>query len=269
MECLKCCESLHSSLDSSFLRHLETPSPGRQPQKHSGSFRGANTSQPNNALPRPSMYSGFASFTPRGSSYSLAQWLLRALQTPFNEPVGPYLSIVASDFPVLGSWWILPALGLLYSRKYSIDRQCFINTSSTQKLHRATQLIWAKFTHKNVKMPLKASTPTAPRGLLVYVLAEQTLSNVAGETSCSIVCCLVEMEKSPVLNLPPGKCRDFCQFSMSWSKLNCFNLPVVGWFCLWSCKLDGDLLLGSMDIEQTATVTTAFVQSWSLAEMMA
>ena len=64
-------------------------------------------------------------------------------------------------------------------------------------------------------MPLNASTATALGGLLMDILAEQTLSDVAGEASCSIVCYLVGIEKSPVLSLPPGKCRDLCQFSMS------------------------------------------------------
>lgn len=40
---------------------------------------------------------------------------------------------------------------------------------------------------------------------------------------------------------------------------------MVGWFCLQSCKLDGDLLLGLMDCEETGTVSSGFVQSWSLA----
>lgn len=59
-------------------------------------------------------------------------------------------------------------------------------------------------------MPLDASTATALGGFLVDILAEQTSSDVAWEASCSIVCYLVGTEKSPVLRLPPGKCRDFC-----------------------------------------------------------
>lgn len=45
--------------------------------------------------------------------------------------------------------------------------------------------------------PLNASTGTVLGGLLMAILAEQTLSDVAGEASCSIVCCLVGIEKSP------------------------------------------------------------------------
>lgn len=64
-------------------------------------------------------------------------------------------------------------------------------------------------------MLLDAGTATALGGLLGDILAEQTSSDVAGEASCSIVCRLAGIEESPVLILPPGKCRDFCQFSMS------------------------------------------------------
>lgn len=39
----------------------------------------------------------------------------------------------------------------------------------------------------------------------------------------------------------------------------------MGWFCLQSCKLAGDPLLGLKDWEETGTNSTVSVQSWSLA----
>lgn len=77
-----------------------------------------------------------------------------------------------------------------------------------------TELVWGNFIHRIFKMPLNGSAATAPVGLLVEVLAEQTQSDVAGEAVCSIVCYLAGVEKSPVLTLLPGKHKDFCQFSM-------------------------------------------------------
>lgn len=101
------------------------------------------------------------------------------------------------------------------SRKYTIDRWCCIKDKNAYLLHGAIQLSLGKFCMQNFRLSLYASTAMVLGVLLTDIVAEQILSSIAGQAPCSIMCYLVRIEKSPVLTLPPGKCRDFCQFNMS------------------------------------------------------
>lgn len=102
-----------------------------------------------------------------------------------------------------------------YSRKYTIDRWCCIKDKNAYLLLGAIQLSLGKFCMQNFRLSLYASTAMVLGVLLTDIVAEQILSSIAGQAPCSIMCYLVRIEKSPVLTLPPGKCRDFCQFNMS------------------------------------------------------
>lgn len=127
---------------------------------------------------------------------------------------------------VAPSWHVF--FFFFYSRKYTIDRWCCIKDKNAYLLHGAIQLSLGKFCMQNFRLSLYASTAMVLGVLLTDIVAEQILSSIAGQAPCSIMCYLVRIEKSPVLTLPPGKCRDFCQFNMSWSKVNCFNLCWAG-----------------------------------------
>lgn len=169
------------------------------------------------------------------------------------------------NFPVLESWWHLPGMGFLYSRKYTIDRRCCIKDKNAYLLCGAIQLSLGKFCMQNFRLSLYASTAMVLGVLLTDIVAEQILSSIAGQTPCSIMCYLVRIEKA--LSLLSHQANVGTSANSTWAdlKLTVSICAGLGWFCLQSCKLAGDPLLEPTDWEETGVVSTGFVQRLSLA----
>lgn len=163
------------------------------------SIQGANAPlrQSRNILLRASSCSSSPNCAQRSTSCSGAEQLLTVLQTSSTRCPRPqcYNTILPSaGLPVAPSWCMFAV---------------------HQKIQHRLILLWSgEDFMQNFKICLYASTAV----VLGVLHAEQTLSDVAGEESPSIVCSLVRTEKSLVLTLPPGKCGDFCQFNeLIWS----------------------------------------------------
>lgn len=207
------------------------------------------------------MCSDFPTFSQRSPSSSCTQWLPRALQAPFKEPAAPCLDTLTPR--QLGSCWSLAVLGTALPGRAVQTLTVPVSSTGppsylgTILYTRASRWLWM---------------PAQPQHQLgsSWIFLQSKHWVASGEDPCTIMCYFVRIEKKAlsVLSFPPGRQGGLGQFSMSWSNLSCFNLPVMGWFCHQNSELAGDLLLGPMDWDKGGAVSTnssGFVWRWSWA----